>query len=96
MPINYSIISRHGQQQFTVHHVAKTFAAAREWKRKKQTGKIVVLTVAHLDHDEWNHEVQDNRLAALCQKCHLTYDRADNERRKRYGKHYAKQQLRIR
>jgi len=34
----------------------------------------IVLTVAHLDHDETNWEVQDERLAALCQPCHLKYD----------------------
>lgn len=48
-------------------------------------GKIkrvaVVLTVAHLDHDEGNHEVSDDRLAALCQYCHLNYDAAEKYRR---------------
>ena len=34
----------------------------------------VVLTIAHLDHDENNHNVTDDRLAALCQYCHLKYD----------------------
>lgn len=32
----------------------------------------IVLTVAHLDHDETN--CADDNLAALCQRCHLTYD----------------------
>ena len=36
------------------------------------TGSKVVLTVAHLDHDETNHD--RTNLRALCQKCHLTYD----------------------
>lgn len=36
------------------------------------TGSTVVLTVAHLDHDETN--VSDANLAALCQRCHLRYD----------------------
>jgi len=35
----------------------------------------IVLTTAHLDHDKENHEVRDDRLAALCQRCHLNYDR---------------------
>ncbi len=35
----------------------------------------IILTIAHLDHDKENHEVADDRLAALCQKCHLNYDR---------------------
>lgn len=34
---------------------------------------VVVLTIAHLEHDEL--ETQDiSRLRAWCQKCHLTYD----------------------
>ena len=42
----------------------------------------IMLTVAHLDHDEENHDVADERLAALCQKCHFAHDRADNARRR--------------
>jgi hypothetical protein len=34
----------------------------------------VILTIAHLDHDELNHEVSDDRLKAMCQLCHLRYD----------------------
>lgn len=34
----------------------------------------VILTIAHLDHDEQNHDVKDDRLKALCQICHLRYD----------------------
>ena len=35
----------------------------------------IVLTIAHLDHDKENHNVSYDRLAALCQRCHLNYDR---------------------
>ncbi|MCC7026705.1 MAG: hypothetical protein IT265_07095 [Saprospiraceae bacterium] len=35
--------------------------------------RVSVLTVAHLDHDI-NHNESEN-LKALCQKCHLSYDR---------------------
>ena len=34
----------------------------------------VILTIAHLDHDEENHNVKDDRLSAMCQYCHLNYD----------------------
>ena len=34
----------------------------------------VVLTIAHLDHDESNWNIKMDRLAALCQRCHLVYD----------------------
>jgi len=36
----------------------------------------IVLTVAHLDHKLELHD--DTNLAALCQRCHLEYDRAQN------------------
>lgn len=36
------------------------------------TGSIVVLTTAHLDHQPEHSE--DENLAAMCQRCHLTYD----------------------
>jgi len=41
----------------------------------------VVLTVAHLDHDEENWDVRDDRLKALCQYCHLNYDAKEKYRR---------------
>lgn len=46
-----------------------------EWMRRNQPKHItVVLTIAHLDHDETNHDVRDKRLKAMCQLCHLRYD----------------------
>lgn len=42
----------------------------------------VVLTVAHLDHDEENHAVTLDRLKALCQPCHLRYDAKEKYRRR--------------
>lgn len=41
----------------------------------------VVLTIAHLDHDETNHDVSDDRLQAMCQYCHLNYDAKEKYRR---------------
>lgn len=43
----------------------------------------IILTIAHLDHDEENQNVQDDRLAALCQKCHLIYDAPEKSKRRR-------------
>ena len=40
------------------------------------TGAMVVLTVAHLDHDTRNNDLEN--LRALCQYCHLNYDRDEN------------------
>ncbi len=50
------------------------FCGAENYKPHPQTGSKVVLTIAHLDHDETNWEVKDERLAALCQRCHIRYD----------------------
>jgi hypothetical protein len=55
--------------------------ALRECFGKKIKSVYVVLTVAHLDHDEGNKNVSDDRLMALCQVCHLRYDAKEKMRR---------------
>lgn len=47
------------------------------------TGSTVVLTVAHLDHQPENCD--DDNLRAMCQRCHLAYDR-DHHRSTRRGR----------
>lgn len=47
----------------------------------------IVLTVAHLDHDEENFDVKDDRLKALCQRCHLRYDVKEKKKRRFKKKH---------
>lgn len=42
------------------------------------TGKVVVLTVAHLDHQPEN--CGDDNLRALCQRCHNRYDQQHRQR----------------
>lgn len=68
-------------------HYPKSF----ESKRNRKTGKVeivpnpkkvkIVLTIAHLDHDETNVNVKDDRLKAACQLCHLRYDAKEKYRR---------------
>jgi len=41
----------------------------------------VVLTIAHLDHDENNFDVDDERLLAFCQLHHLRYDAEEKVKR---------------
>lgn len=41
------------------------------------TGSRVVLTVAHLDRNGHTGEHVPERLKAMCQGCHLSYDRKD-------------------
>ena len=47
----------------------------------------IILTIAHLDHDETNWNVKDDRLKALCQKCHLIYDIQEKKKRKAHKKY---------
>lgn len=51
----------------------------------------IVLTIAHLDHDKENHDVIDDRLMALCQKCHLEYDLPRHVRNRKYGRSHRNQ-----
>ena len=47
--------------------------AAEHGKKHPITGSVVVLTVAHLNHNE--ADCREENLLAGCQKCHLHYDR---------------------
>lgn len=55
--------------------------AEREDLLKNLKEVRVILTIAHLDHDETNHDVKDERLKAMCQICHLRYDAKEKYRR---------------
>lgn len=63
------------------------WCGARHGQPHPDTGSIVILTVAHLGtpypdgtpgdkHDKL--DVRDENLAALCQRCHLNYDRDEH------------------
>lgn len=80
----YSVKHKGKHTWFRTIEEAELQPRSKESKKDKLTGEIVlipnprlvkiVLTIAHLDHDETNWEVTDDRLKAMCQKCHLTYD----------------------
>ncbi len=60
------------------------WCGAKNYHPHPVTGSKVVITIAHLDHDPANNDM-DN-LAALCQKCHNKYDakhRAESRKRNR-------------
>lgn len=60
----------------------RSFLDAKREMRYSIPYKVkVVLTVAHLDHDETNLEVLLERLMALCQICHLRYDAREKYKR---------------
>lgn len=51
---------------------------ARDGERHPITGAVVVLTVAHLDHQPEN--CAPSNLRALCQRCHNRYDQKHRQR----------------
>jgi 5-methylcytosine-specific restriction endonuclease McrA len=63
------------------------FCGATHGQPNPETGSLVVLTVAHLDHNPAN--CAPGNLRALCQACHLRYDareHADHARETRAQK----------
>ncbi len=51
---------------------------AMNGRQHPRTSSLVVLTVAHLDHTPENCD--DANLVAMCQDCHLRYDRDEHAR----------------
>lgn len=51
---------------------------AENGQRHPITGSIVVLTVAHLNHEP--EDCRDENLRALCQRCHNQYDQKHRQR----------------
>ena len=71
--IVYSIPVKHKRKGKTVYrNVWLPLDPMLPYNKHKQVK--VILTVAHLDHDRHNHKVSLERLAHLCQRCHLKYD----------------------
>lgn len=79
-------VKRHGKSSW---HKDKTYAECLPATIEMHNGRLidnpkkvkVVLTVAHLNHDETNHNVKDEDLKALCQLCHLRYDAKEKYKR---------------
>ena len=53
----------------------------------------MILTTAHLDHNPANNS--ENNLAALCQKCHNSYDAAKRHANRKHRAYAAAGQLRL-
>jgi hypothetical protein len=58
---------------------------AENYQPHPVTGSKVVLTIAHLDHDETGDDPA--RLRAMCQRCHLTYDAQHHAKNARQTRH---------
>lgn len=70
--------------------IVRYTSALSRWRRHEHTSTClvehcgavrIVLTVAHIDHDEQNSDPAN--LLALCQRCHLVMDGGDNRARRR-------------
>lgn len=57
------------------------------------SGKPVVLSTAHLDHNKNNNSFFN--LAALCQRCHLRHDRHQHAENRKYGRNWKDNQLKL-
>ncbi len=62
------------------------FCGVQNYSVNPATGSRVILTIAHLDHDPENWQVKDERLRALCQRCHLGYDRKHRQEQRKLNK----------
>lgn len=92
MPIDYRLYCEdwHLRSRFIRFFRARNrceVCRARNYHPHPETGKKVVLTVGHLDHDINNNSFFN--LRAMCQRCHLRYDakrHAHTRRQNRIGK----------
>jgi len=93
MPIDYDLYPPNWKSEI-VPRIRKrdkdtcTICGKKENREPKEGEELVKCGVAHLDHDEENWEVKDERLAVICDPCHFKYDRPDNMMRIKYGKRY--------
>lgn len=55
----------------------------------------IILTIAHLDHDKLNHDIDLERLKALCQKCHLGHDLKHHISNRKYGRNHTTNNLKL-
>ena len=88
-PANWREISRRIRFERADNHCE--WCGAENYKAHPETRSIVVLTVAHLGIEKPDgtpgrrddlDDTRDENLAALCQRCHLNFDREDNLRRR--------------
>ena len=78
---NRAWVTRDASGRWTIDETIPENTAVIAWGWNKPTTPPptkIVLTVAHLDHDVGNNDPAN--LKALCQKCHLAWDRDHHNR----------------
>jgi hypothetical protein len=91
---NHSIIHRFGKGINDWEYWPEGMLS-EAWTIDKKKSTKIILTIAHLDHDKMNHDVSIERLAALCQKCHLGYDAKHHAANRKYGRNHALNNLKL-
>ena len=84
--IRHRILKRAGDRcectgECGLHSTTGRCVEINKTKANFANGKVV-LTIAHLDHDESNINIKDERLKAMCQRCHLRYDVPEKKKRR--------------
>lgn len=78
-----------------IHAKVKYSGYTKSGAMKKLGFTKIILTIAHLDHDKDNHDVDLERLKALCQKCHLGYDLKNHIANRKYGRNHKENNLKL-
>ena len=100
MPVDYSKSPPNWKTEIRPRILARAencceVCGEANYTEHSETGSKVILTISHLDRDPENWDVADDRLMAMCQRCHLNYDRADNNWRRHYGKNAGETQIKL-
>jgi len=101
---NYAVIIRNKNGTFRkptqvewdmVNSSIKHSGYSRSGAFKKHKFTKIILTIAHLDHDKLNHDVNIERLRAWCQRCHLKYDMKHHVANRKYGRNHKINNLKL-
>lgn len=88
---SYSLASDNQVQE--LHDLVKGCGLKWHQARKKLGLTLVVLTVAHVDHDKSNNRFWN--LAAWCQRCHLNHDLKQHIANRKYGRNHKTNNLKL-
>lgn len=91
---NHRLIHRHGKGPNDWAYWPEGMES-EAWTLDGKKATKIVLTIAHLDHDKLNHEIHLDRLAALCQKCHLGHDIKHHTQNRKYGRNHDKNNFKL-
>lgn len=91
---NGRLIHRYGKKQDEWRYWPEGMES-EAWTSDGLKSVKICLTIAHLDHDKLNHDIDLSRLAALCQKCHLQYDIIHHIANRKYGRNHKTNNLKL-